>query len=292
MGTTLYFHEIISFYEENIKIIELSIKQLSRTRFIIKNNLCETHINYQDNEITVIFTNNIEFRVFQHYVILFSNESSVKQLSEFLITFLGEKTDLFSLLNEYFRKYTFVINGNTDKVWFKFFSDTEPSDPMRNEYNVKWINYNKQLESSNIIYDENKLVGLFAIENLKTLYEAFSDTCKNRYGNQLFILAPVEGITYFKDENEIIGDSFKVLKKFNLKKFEEIGDLLEAINETLDSIHKKEISNIKKEKSDINEMYIKISREYSKINSNNISRVICGLLVGLVIGVFIGKYIL
>ena len=163
---------------------------------------------------------------------------------------------------------------------------------MRELYQVSWIDYEKQLEKGSIIHDELGICGLWAMP-YNMLFKFFNVECKERYGDNLFILKPVPECRYINDDKEIIGDRFKVIKKYDLNSITDVGELIEY----LVSLEKKEYD------TKISELNAKISDlESQNVNTLNnqiyLSRAIfrCKLfrwlflLIGIICGTFICKF--
>lgn len=61
------------------------------------------------------------------------------------------------------------------------------------------------------------------------LLECFNESCKERYGDKLFILKMVPECRYIDDGKEIIGDRFEVVEKYDLNSIEDVGKLFEHL---------------------------------------------------------------
>lgn len=144
-----------------------------------------------------------------------------------------------------------------NEYWYKFYNRTIIEDNMREAYQASWIDYEAQLTNEPIIYDEFGVCGLFAMP-YHMLFHCFNEECKNRYGNNLFILKTLPTCKYIYVDKEIIGDRFKVIKKYDLSSFEDVGKLIEYMISLEKNKYDAKIEDLKTEN-------IKISRKLEDI---------------------------
>ena len=92
---------------------------------------------------------------------------------------------------------------------------------MRKEYGATWIDYEKQLQNGNIIYDETNTNGLWAMPLciFKTCIN--NSDVQNRYGDKFFIVRTANDCQYIENEKEIIGAKFEVLEQHFMSEAEE-----------------------------------------------------------------------
>lgn len=209
-------------YENAREIKELALKQLSRGRFDIEKDKVSVNILTDDQISSVLFTNTISLSDFRKEVYLMADEPSMEFLYD--KTFRDEGT-LVETLREYKSKY-YVLGSELGKcIWFKLYSNSELNNNMRMSYHASWIDYEKQLLKSNVIYDEAKLNGLWAMHS-EMLSKCLNEECEEHYGSHLFTLKPIPDCYYLDDESEIIGDRYEVIDKFDMHNYEDVGRLI------------------------------------------------------------------
>lgn len=211
---------------ENNNIIEYAVKQLSRGRFEIINEHCETIVLNDRKKHLVIFSNNTQTEKLYNLTYSFSNEPSLQFFREQLIT---TNKSLISFLKYY--KESFYKSGEEYKndYWFKFYSKTKLDNGLRDVYKAEWIDYEKQLKMGSIIYDEYEVAGIWAMP-YELLKKSFNNEVKSNYGDQLFVVKPVYNCKYLYDGKEIIGHQYEVKEKYDLNDFNDIGKLIMFIN--------------------------------------------------------------
>lgn len=221
-----YMKSNIGYQKDASTIITLVIKQISRGRFELVDNICEVQILLKGERRTVILSNTIKLQEFREEMVWVSpKEPSLDLLynniglnKEPLLVFLKNYQDQFYKLGTEFE----------NKYWYKFYSKTEIKEGMRELYQAGWIDYEKQLENDTIIYDELGICGVWAMP-YHMLLKCFNESCKERYGDRLFILKTVPECRYIDDGKEIIGDRFEVIEKYDLNSIEDMGKLFEHL---------------------------------------------------------------
>lgn len=273
--------------QKEIRLIKsLAIKQLSRGRFEIKGNECYVKILLDNSVREIIFTNKIKPSIFESEIclaLLHSREPSLEFMRDKMNC--SNKTLLVALKN-YQDTYYKLGTEFEGEIWFKLYSKEMIVNDMRNLYQARWIDYEKQLEDGNIIYDEYTLNGLWAMP-LEMILECFNDICKERYGDNLFILKTVSDCRYLHDGKEIIGDRFEVIEKLNLNKFLDIGKLCKILKTTEEEKHNAQIKELE---SYIERLRSKLTdeiRAYDKLKYTNKVNVLMKwlwLISGIIIG--------
>ena len=221
-----YMKSNIGYQKDASTIITLVIKQISRGRFELVDNICEVQILLKGERRTVILSNTIKLQEFREEMVRVSpKESSLDLLynniglnKEPLLVFLKNYQDQFYKLGTEFET----------EYWYKLYSKTEIKDGMRELYQAGWIDYEKQLENDTIIYDELGVCGIWAMP-YHMLLKCFNESCIERYGDKLFILKTVSECRYIDDGKEIIGDRFEVIEKYDSNSIEDMGKLFEYL---------------------------------------------------------------
>lgn len=220
--------------DRSTSLFKYAIKQLSRCRFSCTEERCELIALYKEEKYRVIVTNEVSLQEIRERIFLFSinDEPSVKYFINAMVLFIIENSEntLMSALKKYKNKNYMPGKKYNDKYYYKFYSKTPLKSSLRDSYNAKWIDYEKQLENGNIIFDELGVAGLFAMSG-DTLFKAFNEVVKECYGSSLFILRLLDDQEYFCDGKEIIGERFEVIKKYDLEnpKINEIGDFVKEM---------------------------------------------------------------
>lgn len=235
--------------DKSYSIVMLVIKQISRGRFEIADDICKVKILLNGEEKIVVISN---IRKTEELKTL------VKEIyhPETSLSFLQNKMQnsgiesLFEFLKEYKDEYYKLGSEFENEYCYKFYSTTEIEDETRKSYQVRWIDFEKQLEKGNKIFDELGVYGLSAMPDMM-LSECFGEKRKKRYGNQLFLLKIVPKCRYIQciDEErneEIIGDEFEVMKKYDLDSIEDLEEVIKDLSE----LKKSEISELKKKIED------------------------------------------
>ena len=86
------------------------------------------------------------------------------------------KGDLLNVLEQYKNKYLKSASDFRGEIWIKMYSNFELEHPMRKIYNATWLDYEKQLEQGNIIYDENEVCGIWAMSK-SFCHKVFDEKC-------------------------------------------------------------------------------------------------------------------
>ena len=212
--------------EDAITIITLVIKQISRARFKLVDNSCEVQIFLKGERRTVILSNTIKLSEFREMVFLASpREPSLNFLYDKIEL---NKEPLLVFLKNYQEQFYKLGTEFETEYWYKLYSKKEIKDKARELYQAGWIDYEKQLEKDMIIYDELGICGIWAMP-YDMLFKCFNESCKERYGDRLFILKTLSECKYIDDGKEIIGDRFKVIEKYDLNSIEDMGELFEHL---------------------------------------------------------------
>lgn len=221
-----YMKSNIGYQKDASTIITLVIKQISRGRFELVDNICEVQILLKGERRTVILSNTIKLQEFREEMVWVSPKepsldllyNNIGLIKEPLLVFLKNYQEQFYKLGTEFE----------NKYWYKFYSKTEIKEGMRELYQAGWIDYERQLENDTIIYDELGICGVWAMP-YHMLLKCFNESCKERYGDRLFILKTVPECRYIDDGKEIIGDRFEVIEKYDLNSIEDMGKLFEHL---------------------------------------------------------------
>lgn len=221
-----YIKPKIKHQKDAFTIITLVIKQISRGRFEITDNICKVKVLLNGEKRTVILSNTIKLQEFRKQMVWVSPKESSLDLLENKIGL--NKEPLLEFLKKYQEQFYKLGTEIENEYWYKFYSKTEIQDGMRELYQAGWIDYEKQLEKETIIHDELGLCGLWAMP-CHMLLECFNEQCKERYGDKLFILKTVPECRYIDDGKEIIGDRFEVIEKYDLNSIEDMGKLFEYL---------------------------------------------------------------
>lgn len=235
-----YIKPTVGNLEQSNNIKAKTIKQISRGRFEIKEYECKVEILLEENKRIVIIDNsNSIFDLFNALAIAESyNEPSLEILKDFLLKEQSNNEPLCTILKKYQEQY-YKSGNNFDRfIYFKLYSKKELKHPMRDRYEAKWIDYEKQLESDSIIYDETGVCGLWAMpfELCKKCYN--NEECFERYGNNILIVKTISDCSYLFDKKEIIGDRFKVIGKCTPDQFHIFKDVLENLTNEIEDNQK------------------------------------------------------
>ena len=132
--------------------------------------------------------------------------------------------NLFDILEQY--KLTYYKSGKEIKgmVLYKMYSEKEKNlnVNLRNKHGAKWIDYNNQLTKNDIISDDGGICGLWSMKPECAKKCICSKECRDRYGDWLFELEPIDDCNYFITDTEVIGDKYRVVKNFSLKSCNDI----------------------------------------------------------------------
>lgn len=272
--------------EEIRRIKRLAIKQLSRARFEIKGNKCYVKILLDDSICEVFFTNNINHSTFENEIYLALSHSREPSLEFMYDKMYYFDKPLLVELKHYQDTYYKLGAEFEAETWFKLYSKEQIVNDMRDLYQARWIDYEEQLENGTIIYDEYTLNGLWAMP-LEMILECFSDVCKERYGDNLFILRTVSDCRYLYDGKEIIGDSFEVIEKLNLNEFHDIGKLCKIMKTTGEEKHNVQIKELELYIERLRSKLTDEMRAYDKLkymNKMNVLMKWLWLFSGIIIG--------
>lgn len=221
-----YIKPNIGHQKDASTIITLVIKQISRGRFAVVDNICEVKILLKGEKRTVILSNTIKLQEFRKQMVWVSPKEPSLDL---LYNKIGlNKEPLIEFLKNYQEQFYKLGTEFENEYWYKFYSKTEIQDGMRELYQAGWIDYEKQLEKETIIHDELGMCGLWAMP-YHMLLECFNEQCKERYGDKLFVLKTVPECRYIDDGKEIIGDRFEVIEKYDLNSIEDMGKLFDHL---------------------------------------------------------------
>ena len=128
------------------------LKQVSRGRFEIDNNLCKVKILLNGEKRTVIISNSLKTNEFRDLVYI---TSPMEPSLDFLYKKIGwSEEPLLICLKDYQDQFYKLGTEFENEYWYKFYSKTEIKDELRELYQASWIDYGKQLEEESIIYDE------------------------------------------------------------------------------------------------------------------------------------------
>ena len=279
-------------HQKDASIIKtLVLKQISRGRYEIVDNLCRVIILFNSEKRIAVLSNTISIHEFRKQVY-------IAELKEPSLDFLYKKIaavdePLLMCLKNYQEQFYKLGTEFKNEYWYKFYSNTEIKDGMRELYQAGWIDYERQLESESIIYDVVGVCGLWAMPH-HMLLKFFNNQCKERYGDRLFILKALPECRYINDGKEIIGDRFEVINKYDLNSIEDIGRLLEyLINleknkyKIMESELNKSIKSLKRENAKL--LYNQTILEQVKDRYNLLG--LRFLIIGIVCGIIICKLI-
>lgn len=265
-------------------IITWVLKQISRGRFEIDNNLCKVKILLNGEKRTVILSNTIKTNQFRNLV---WTASPTEPSLDFLYKKIGwSEKPLLICLEDYQNQFYKLGTEFENEYWYKFYSKTEIKDELRELYHASWIDYGKQLEEESVIHDELGLCGLFAMP-YNMLLECFNELCKKRYGDKLFILKTMPECRYLKDGKEIIGDRFEVIEDYDLNCIEDVGKLCKHLVDLEKNNSDTKISKLNTRIRDLESENIKAQDNQIYLN-NEINRWLF-LLIGIICGIIIFK---
>lgn len=266
------------------EIKSLALKQISRGRFEMVDEEIISKIEFQGEIIKVVFTNEVSVSDFIKELCIADNrEPSL----DFMYNEISScSLTLVQMINDYKQKNYILGSNINDAIWFKLYSKFNIQSEIRKMYHAEWINYEKQLEEGNIIYDTKGLCGLWAMPK-EMLLKCFNEQCLERYGSSLLILKPVADCYYLNDRKEIIGDRFEVIDKIDFNCIEDIGRLsfqLQQIDFKQYEKIKEELKNekieLKKENRQLQDACVWQDSTISKLK---ITRW-CWLLRGIILG--------
>ncbi len=274
--------------ERYYNVLSDTIKQLSRGRFKIKNDKILVNVLEDSEILEVVVDNSVSVYDFQqNSVYAQPPEPSIK----FMINKLSDTSfPLVEALRNYKEKYYIKGEDLKEKNCFKLYSLETIEHPLRGLYKAKWIDYKKQLEKGNIIFDEDGINGIFAFPETM-LVDILNEESINHYGDRLFYLKPINDCYYLNDGEEIIGDRFEVVKDINLKKMDELGVLFRFAIGREKEKNKKLLSDQRKEYNERIEQLsgdLRIKNEYEEsIRKRERILLLCIFLFGIIIGALI-----
>lgn len=203
-----YINPNVGHQNDATNIRTLVLKQLSRGRFEIIDNLCKVIILLNSEKRTVTLSNAININEFINLIYIAENKEPSLY---FLQQKIGVDAPLLMCLKDYQDQFYKLGSEFENEYWYKFYSKTEIKDGMRESYQASWIDYEKQLENDSIIYDEVGVCGLWAMP-YQMLFKFFNQQCKARYGDKLFILKTLPECRYINDGKEIMEIDLRLLK--------------------------------------------------------------------------------
>lgn len=210
-----------------------ALKQISRCRFQIEGEKCIVNIIWEGIKMKLVVTNDISVYDFiQQLWTVSPREMSVNFMLEKLYQFKG---DLLNVLEQYKNKYLKSASDFRGEIWIKMYSNFELEHPMRKIYNATWLDYEKQLEQGNIIYDENEVCGIWAMSK-SFCHKVFDEKCIEHYGDRVLIVEPIDGELYFNDGPELIGKRYLVKGKYNMRLSHDRALYVEKLMELSNSI--------------------------------------------------------
>lgn len=177
------------------------LKQISRCRFEIDGDKCFVLAKYKKDIVSVVISNDVSVYEFSQLLYVVNDEPSPEFMRSRIRTF---DCTLMEMLEEYKKKYYKSGDELMGEVWYKIYNLKPHSCEYRKVYNATWIDYEEQLRSGDIIYDEG-IAGLWAMP-AEMMLKCFNEECVEHYGNRLYIVKPVDGCCYLNDGKEIIGE--------------------------------------------------------------------------------------
>ncbi len=275
----------------NYEVEELTLKQISRAVFEYKNDHIETEIITKNGRAIVNIDNRLSTKEFRDRVFLLCTPEPSTQF------FLDETSyqntiPLVDLLLEYKKSNRVGGEKLLNKIWYKFYSKTPLEDSMRDVYHANWIDYSKQLQNGDIIYDETGLNGIFAM-SADMIENSLNEEVIKRYGDQLLVVSTLPDNDYLIDGKEIIGLRYKAIDKMDLSNcaIEDVGKLVEyerkRVQGKVEKIIKEKDETIREDGKILNDVIERLKDAKAILIKYKWQR-IAFLLVGMVIGVLIG----
>lgn len=287
----IYYRDLLNSVkdERNRKILYYTQKQITRGNFHIKEDRCEVIAFYDNVKYLVILTDDISIKEFSNNLVWIYGEPSDNFLKDHLYHRDGS---LFAELSNYQQSNCKPGRDYKKKYYFKIYSKEKIENSLRELYNSGWIDYEKQLEKGNEIYDEIGVAGLFAM-TFDIFMCSFNESSRSNYGNRLFLVKLLDDVNYFFNNKEIIGSRFEVIEKYDLgtAKIEEIGKLVKRLIEMKEAEHKNLIiqkdNRIEKLYCDNYEMKTEFSKEIKRGIQTSWLCLILGVIFGIIIGMII-----
>lgn len=262
-----------------------TLKQISRCRFEIDGEKCFVLAKYKEDIVSVEISNDISVYEFSQLLYVVNDEPSPQFLHDKIRLF---DCTLIEMLEEYKQKYYESGEKLKDEVWYKIYSRDPLSCEFRKVYDATWIDYEGQLESGDIIYDEG-IAGLWAMP-AELMLQCFNEECVERYGNRVFIVKPVDGCFYLNDGKEIIGEKYRVIDSISLEDTTDMGKLMNYLLDSEKAAEKKLLAEKEKEKDDIRkdrDNYLAAVRDLQDDNLWLQKRNKMNLAVGIILGLLI-----
>ena len=208
----------------------MPLKKLALCKFVDDGTTITTNVFKDNDEYQIVFSDDTSVEDFR-------NETLTAAISERCLNFMYSKTvsdskSLVTVIRSYRNNNLVKGSDIKDKYLFKLYSKEPIHNDMKDYYQVRWIDYEKQLDNNNEIYDSITGYGLFSM-TYDTLCDYFNDKCADRYGTSIFILKPVTDCMYIHDGKEVIGDRYIVIKKIYLEResFKNIQGLIESYHD-------------------------------------------------------------
>lgn len=201
---TLYYDEIS---ELNTKVLVL--QHIAVCKFKVKSN--RVLIKIERSKTNVIIRNS-DIKKFESDLLgCCSLESILDYLCREMLSLKNET--LTCKLRKYKRKRVrgYQINHNH---LLKLYSKSKITSKIRQQHNALWIDYETQLNKSNIIYDSKKGLGIWSFHTYQ-LDDCLNEECFERYGRFLLVLEPIKFCLYLDTGKEVIGRKYKVVAKFD-----------------------------------------------------------------------------
>jgi len=274
-------------FEKYHSIKNYALKQLSRCRFVIADGKCQVQALYE-NEIEiyqVVFTNELSVYEFVQHLMGVCNEPSPRFMYNQIRTF---DCTLIEMLEDYKRNHYISGSELMDEIWYKIYSPVPHSCEYRKVFNATWIDYEKQLRSGNIIYDEG-IGGLWAMP-AEMMRKCFNEESVEHYGNRVFVVKPVANCYYINDGKEIIGEQFQVIESLSLEKTTDMGELTnylvgqEMMNgQKLVSEKEKEKYHIRKERDSYLADVRKLQDSNIWLQKRNKRMLVLGVIIGILL---------
>lgn len=282
-----YIKPDLKHQKDATSIITRVLKQVSRGRFEICNNICKVEILLHNQKRTVIISNLISMNEFADLVYIAAPREP--SLDFFYKKIAHRKETLIICLKDYQDQFYRLGIEFENEYWYKFYSDKEIKDELRKLYQAGWIDYKKQLKEGKIIYDELGICGIFAMP-YNMLFLSFVQQVKERYGNRLFVLKTVPKCKYLMDDKELIGDRFEVVSDYNLDCIEDIGKmcahLIEVEKKKFSSQRsemKTKIQTLQSENTRISDSQLYLLEKIKKYRLNNWVFLGVGFILGIIV---------
>lgn len=213
---TIYYNDI-----DDCKLKLLVIESIAVCNYKIKRNfIIITLTRLQEN--TRIILNDQHKHAFCCDLIGFN---CFEAIFDFLLKTIKELpyTSLVKKLKVY-KKHLVKGRDLNHTYLYKLYSKTEIKFQERDNHNVLWIDYEQQLKISNIIEDSKYGLGIWSFPE-KEIDNSLNYECFQNYGNQLFVLQPIDNVKYIDTGLEVIGKKYKVVDRIDATK-ENVSEIL------------------------------------------------------------------